>query len=126
MATIDPQNYPESYDDILCPFIQESLIKWLNSEQYLIDAFEKQLHCGVKELETSAARFQNQLSDEISGVKSWLASIGVYAGYNMVGYRGKWTLVTYDIAVSQSEWEEQCYDYYDQKLRVRKAPFLFV
>lgn len=113
MATINPQYYPESYDDILAPFIQESLVKWLNREQYLVNAYERQLHCGIKELEVSAERFQKQLLDEISGVKSWLASVGVYPGYNMVGHRNKWILVTYNIAVSQLEWEEQCNGYYD-------------
>lgn len=126
MASIDPQYYPVSYDDVLSPFVQESLIKWLNNQQQLINFYEKQRHCGVKELEDSAARFQKENIDNIAGVKSLFSFIGVYIGYNMVGYRDKWTLVTYDIAVSQLEWEEQCNDYYDQKLGVRKAPFLFV
>nr|DAF55210.1 MAG TPA: hypothetical protein [Siphoviridae sp. ctZHD14] len=113
MATINPQYYPESYDDILSSFVQESFMKWLNNQQQLINFYEKQRHCGVKELEDSAARFQKENIDNIEGVKSLLSSIGVYIGYNMVGYRDKWTLVTYDIAVSQLEWEEQCNDYYD-------------
>lgn len=113
MASINPQQYPQCYDDILSPTIQSSLLDWMNQQQHWIDIYEKQRHCGVKELEVSAARFQKQTSDMIRGVKSWLADIGVYAGYNLAGYRNKWTLVTYDTAVLQLEWEAQCVDYYD-------------
>lgn len=113
MTKLDPQCYPESYDNILSPEIQESVVTWFNYIQDLINFYDKQRHCGVKELELSAERFQKHDMNMIQGAKSLLGSIGVHIGYNMVGHRGKWTLVTYDTAVSQLDWEEQCIDYYD-------------
>lgn len=100
--------YPENYNDIISGYALKDIVDWLNNKEGFIRIYYKQMGCDVKELRDSAASHVGRLMIERDAVINILKEIGVSVGYDMVGHRDKWCVITHDIAEAQIDWEDQC------------------
>lgn len=100
--------YPDNYDDIIAEYALEDIVDWLNNKEDFIRIYYKQLNCDVKELRDSAASHVGRLMIERDAVVSMLKHIGVNVGFDMVGHRDKWCIMTHDVVEAQIDWEDQC------------------
>lgn len=86
-----PFQYPHNYDH-LGKAITDNIIRWFTNKQITADNLSSHGSWSM------AQDVRQQMRD-----KTWeLAERGIYVGYDQVGHRGEWFLITqFDAAVAQ-------------------------
>lgn len=96
--------YPVTYTDRFSKEQLQSMEKWLNHEQYLInhiDEVDSQSH--DRDVKVYAFKARMQHNARINAIVEFLECIDIYVGYNWVNHENKYFFITEEDAIKQAE-----------------------